>query len=222
MTSFIPILGIAIARIAAATLTCNLHAAWTHATIAMPVHKPFFQRFLPRKTASRLVLPTIRLHVGILAMQGATAGTLAMAQRVVYHRGINWLTANAFVLPAVVFLTIAFVHVIPSQIALIRAEASLLPEDQSAVVPFDRTFGGRISWEGFATRRAFVFQYLTIRGAYKTFDKTVYKRVVKMNVQLFVILTAITVIFAGIFAYELWAFAGNEIDNASRFVHLNF
>jgi hypothetical protein len=220
--SFIPILGFAIARLGAAALTCNLHAAWTHSTIAMPTKKAFFQRFLPRKTATHLLLPTTRLHVGLLAMQLATAGAANFAHRAVTHRGINLLTASTFLLPIFVFLMIAFAHVIPSQIALIRAEASLLPAEESAVVPLDRTFGGRIAWEGFSSRRAYVFHNLTIRGAFMTFDKATFKRVVKMTVQLYMILTAITVVFFAIGAAEFWALAGKQAKEAAQFVHFNF
>jgi len=218
MFSFMPILGFVIARLGAAAMTCNIHAAWIHAVIATPTDKPFFQRFLPRKTAYHLVLPAMRLQVGVMAMQAATFGTLALSRHIMESHGANWLTATSVLMPIVASLAIGLGHVIPSQIALTRAEASLLPEDRSVVVPFDRTFGGRINWDGFASRKAYFLHNFTLRGAYRSFDKPTYKRVFKMMAKCFAVLMAITFVFAQIGLAEFYAIAGKEAKEAFRYV----
>ena len=55
-----------------------------------------------------------------------------------------------------VSLALQMLLVIPTQTALARVQASLLPADEDPVVPFDRSFGGRVepevvSGKGFAT-----------------------------------------------------------------------
>jgi hypothetical protein len=214
--SIIPVVGLPLGRIAAAVITCNLHAAWTHATIAMPMEKPFFQRFLSRKTARHLILPNIRLQLGLLLMQVGTGGAAALTHRIILTHRLNWLTVNALLLPVAVFFLTALFHVLPSQIALIRIEASLLPEDRSAVVSFDRTFGGRISWESFTSRKMYVLHSLSIRGAFKTFDRATYKRVVKIFIKFFMIMTAISVVFFGLFVAEFYALAGKQAKEVAE------
>jgi hypothetical protein len=219
LLSPVPVLSFVLPRFIAAVLTCNLHAAWTHDTIAMPSEKPFFRRFLPRAVARSLVAPTIRLQLGTFVLQFATAGAAAFSQKIVEKHGLNFMTANAYLLPIVVFLAILFGHVLPSHIALIRTEASLLPEDRSAIVPFDRSFGGRVSWEVAegcerATRKARCIQGFTLRGAYRMFDRATYMRVVKMLVKMFMIMIAITAMFAAIYVVELRTLAGKEIRRA--------
>lgn len=208
--AWLPVMGMALARIGAAVVTCNLHATWTHATIAMPTEKPFMQRFLPRTVSRKLVLPTIRLQAGILFMQFATAVTVGFAQKTVAFHGFNWLTAQSFLLPVIAFFGISIFHVLPSHIALIRTEASLLPEDQSAIVPFDRTFGGRFNWEAMADRKTCIVRGLSVRGAYASFDKATFKTSLKIIAKLFAIMLSLTVVSSVIFAAEFYALAGNE------------
>jgi hypothetical protein len=213
----IPFLAIFLPRILAAVVTCNLHAAWTHDTIATPSEKPFFRRFLPRAEAKKLVGPTIRLKMGTVALHGGIAGCALLSRKVFDRYGLNPLTVNLYLLPIVVSLGILFGHIIPSQIALIRAEASLLPEDRSAIVPFDRSFGGRVSWEfgeGREGRRAHFRKVCTLRGAYSMFDRATYKRVVKMLVKMVMIMIAIAFVFAALFVVELRVLAGKEIRQA--------
>jgi len=181
----VPILGLLLPRVLAAIFTCNLHAAWTFDTIATASDKGFFKRFLPRAEAKKLILPNVRLQVGLFVMIGGTVASSALCRRIAESHGINFLTATAYLMPLAVFLITLFGHIIPSYIALIRAEASLLPEDRQAIIPLDRTFGGRVSWEhneenGVSARRAMFMKNFTLRGAYQMFDCATYKRVVAM------------------------------------------
>jgi len=208
---FLPILGVLIGRVGAGVITCNLHAAWTHAIIATKSEKPFFQQFLSRKAAKHLMLPTARNQIALMSM-GAVGISLASATtNVISERGAKFwavpiLSLLTLILPLVVF----FFVVIPSHIALIRSEASLLPEDRSAIVPFDATFGGRIAWKELDSRKAYFMQNLSLRGAYKTFDKKTYFRVVKMSVKLTAIVFAIGFIFGMILFAEFLAFSKKE------------
>jgi len=208
--AWIPVIGMALAQIGAAVVTCNLHATWTHATIAMPNSKPFMKRFLSRAVSRKLILPTIRLQVGILFMQFATAATTGFAQKIVRIHGVNALTVQSFILPVVAFFGVTLFHILPSHIALIRTEASLLPEDMSAIVPFDRTFGGRFNWEAMAERKTCIVRGLSVRGAYAAFDKSTYMASLKIFAKFFAIMLSVTVAFAFIIATEFTVLAGKE------------
>jgi hypothetical protein len=206
--SFIPVLGFVIGRLAAGMITCNLHAAWTHAIIATKSERPFFQSFLSRGAAKHLMLPTARNQFALMSMGGVAIGLANATQKVVMQRGATfWAVPILSLLTMILPLIIFFFVVIPSHIALIRSEASLLPEDRSAIVPFDATFGGRIAWKELDSRKAYFLQNISLKGAYKTFDKRTYMRVVKMSVKLTAIMFGLGFIFAAIFIAEFFAFA---------------
>jgi len=173
--------------------------------------KPFFQRFLSRNAAKHLMFPTARNQLALMAMHGVTAALAGSINKVAGEHGPkHWavpvLSILTLLLPAVVF----FLMVIPSHIALIRSEASLLPEDRSAIVPFDKTFGGRINWQELDTRKAYFKHNLSLKGAYSTFDKKTYLRVVKMSVKLFAISFCIGLAYGTLFVIEFFIFAKKQ------------
>jgi hypothetical protein len=197
---------------AAALVCCNAHATWTHATIAAPSEKTFFQRFLPRQVARQLVLPTLRLHatVGMMRFVVVTLGRVAVHKT--RHSGRPHVTAHLGLLPIVVGLVMAFGIVLPSYIALIRTEASLLPEDMSAIVPFDRTFGGRFlqTEDETTTRRCAFVKKVTVRGAFMTFNKDTYKRTAKMLVKFGIVTIALNTVAIGVLLAEVFMIAGGS------------
>jgi hypothetical protein len=209
--SFIPILGFVVGRLAAGMITCNLHAAWTHAIIATKSEKPFFKQYLSRSAAKHLMLPTARNQIALMSMGGVALSLANATSSLIANRGAKfWAVPILSILTAVLPLVVFFFMVIPSHIALIRSEASLLPEDRSAIVPFDATFGGRIAWKELDSTKAYFLQNISLKGAYKTFDKRTYMRVVKMSVKLTAIMFVIAFVFAFIFIAEFFAFAKKQ------------
>jgi len=187
-------LPIDVAHLLTAIVTCNLHAAWTHATIAEPSDKPFFQRFLPRKTACKLILPAIRLQLAFSASKVIAMVIPVTVNSFAGHHhdavGRHVAIGGGAILMVVSILGL----ILPAHIALIRAEASLLPEDTASIVPFDRTFGGRLTWD-FASRKERIIRGLTMRGAYMSFDRDTYKRTIFMYAKLFAIISATTFVY---------------------------
>jgi len=216
--SFAGPVGFWLATTTAAVLCCNVHAAWTHATIAAPTEKRFFQRFLPRSVAKSLMLPTLRLHIAIGMAHVATVGTAALAVNSVHDNRVpKWLSANMFFLPIAVALLTGFFTVLPAYIALVRTEASLLPEDMSAIVPFDRTFGGRMEVREGASKACAFFKAASMRGAYMMFGRETFRRVAKMQVKFLAVSLALTVSLAAVFAAEAFVIAGGE-KNIREFI----
>jgi len=204
-------LGFWLGSTTAAIVCCNAHATWTHATIAAPSEKRFFERFLPRPVARQLVFPTIRLH----ATLGMTHFVVATLARVTVHKmrtsSHPHAAASLGFLPIIAAIAMSLGMVLPSYIALIRTEASLLPEDMSAIVPFDRTFGGRFlqTEEPTAHRCAFM-KKMTVRGAFMTFNRDTYKRTLKMLVKFAVVGLTIDAVFIGVLAAEIYIIAGGS------------
>lgn len=214
--------GFWLANTLAAVLSCNFHAAWTHATIAAPSDKRFSQ--LVPQLGRQLILPTIRLQATIGAMHLSTVGALAWVVNQVHDERVpRWVAANLAFLPIAVAAITGFLLVLPSYIALVRIEASLLPEDASAIVPFDRTFGGRMTVSEDTPKRCAAFKAVTVRGAYMLFGRETYKRVAKMQVKFVAISMAVTFAFAAVVAAEVFVIAGGEknIREFAKYAHDN-
>jgi len=208
---FLPVIGIVLARILTGMLTCNIHAAWTHATIANKSTKPFFQQFLSRSAAKHLMLPTLRYQVSLWLNVAVLQGLLSLAQHFAMTQGPKyWAVPVLTCLAGIISLAWTFMVVLPTYIALTRCEASLLPEDREAVVPFDVTFGGRIAWKELDTRKAYYIQSLSLSGAYKTFDRATYIRVVKVYAKLAAILFAVSTVAFVVFFTEFMIFAKKQ------------
>jgi hypothetical protein len=199
--------------------TANLRAAWTHATIAAPSNKRFFQRILPRGAAKKLIGPNIRAQLSVGLTQVVTVVTLLMAKRTVQRYGLNWLTINLFLLPIVTSISMGLFVILPCHIALIRREASLLPEDEDCIVPFDRSFNGTVAWE-FATCREKLFHLYFIRGAWKTLDKKILKRAIVILAKFFAMFVALNAFFAVLVGVELFVILGkSNVDWFATQVH---
>ncbi|KAF2674679.1 hypothetical protein BT63DRAFT_17168 [Microthyrium microscopicum] len=202
--------GMWMASTAAAVVSCNIHAAWTHATIAAPSSKSFFQRFLARKVACQMIMPTLRLQTTIGLMHASVVGSGYLAVAAFNaSKAPHWVSANLAFLPVATGILTGLLLVIPSYIALIRTEASLMPEDMTAIVPFDRTFGGRMLVQSDTCGRRY-FQTCTVRGAWTLFSRDTYKRVLKMQVRFVAIIFALTVVFTGIFMTEAYVISGGK------------
>jgi hypothetical protein len=208
---FHSVLGRMIAVVVAATVTCNLHAAWTHATVAADceaTRRGFFTRFLKRQDAKHLILPNVRYLLAV-NVTSFFAQKSIFSLRHVSTQGADALAVGLVALGAVMAVVGVFFAVIPAYIALIRTELSLLPEDVPAVVSFDRSFGGRFDWSGFE-RRAYWFSNFTMRGAFATFDGATYKRVLKMLVKSVALHFALGLVAGLLLAVELFFLVGKE------------
>ena len=95
--------------------------------------------------------------------------------------------------------------------AYTRLQASLLPEDDEPIVPFDRTFGGKvvpaiIGGSGM----------IGMRDAWKTFDWNAIVRVVKVYVKTAFMQMALFMLFLVAVAVELRLILGPQLDRIIR------
>ena len=187
----------------------KLHMFWTRKVLTVPGTKTYWHDQTPRKTFSALFLPTV---ITTLAWE-ATIGlpiTLAYALGVVgtsadgMHAFIGSQDGQAhcdmivkMVLIGLIGIGAFFGVFIPSHVALIRVEASLIPVDAETIVPFDRTFGGRVisESEGGSGQLNYV-------QAWSSFTSAQRVRLLRLVGKIFAVEVALHMVF-GFFAASL-------------------
>lgn len=77
----------------------------------------------------------------------------------------------------IILVTIAsaVLLVIPAEVILVRVQASLLPADADTIVPFDRSFGGKVEPEVVTGRG-----YVDFQTAWVTFERASWVRLYKL------------------------------------------
>ena len=83
----------------------------------------------------------------------------------------------------------------------------MLPEEDEAIVPFDRTFAGKVTPEVLGGSGS-----VSMLDAWKTFDKEARLRVIKLYAKLFGIQIAVTVLFMMTLIGELKLIMGGDFD----------
>lgn len=156
--------------------------AWTHVVISDPSPLPWYRRVPTFATWRKIWAPT-----AIAALTKQFAFVVPMVLWVAF--GFNDVeNAKAqspvaagwkvFTILLVALLTYVFI-VIPSQVALTRCQASMLPEEDESIVPFDRSYGGKVvpAIVGGSGMLSYV-------DAWKSFDRPARIRLVKLYAKI--------------------------------------
>lgn len=85
-----------------------------------------------------------------------------------------------FVIVTLVTVACSVFVIIPAYVVLVRVQASLLPVQQSTIIPFDRSFGGNVEPEVVGGKG-----YATVTDAWVTFSKTSWRRLLTLYVKMF-------------------------------------
>lgn len=199
-----------IAFIAAEVALANFSLAWTHIVITESSTKYWFQRIpsfrLWKKVAVPtlimavveqliLVVPTYLSAVWLLNDPNAVLEDKHLGQKVVF-------------IALLAFATTILVG-IPAQVTLTRVQASLLSEEQETIVPFDRSFGGKV-----VTELAGGSGMISLLEAWKTFDVRSRVRLIKLYCKVFAMQSAVTIFYTVATLGFLFAKMGPEITNA--------
>jgi len=185
----------------------NIHAAWTHKVVSMPSDKKFLQR-LPAKSSWKVLalpaalaaaLPYISLYLscGVAMLMGLHR--LDQEDITKYTGTQIACVALRIVLVIVFSITCTLFLCLPAMVTLVRIEASILPEDEDTIVPFDRTFGGKVvsQMHGGSGKIGFL-------DAWRSFNWEARRRLIKLIVKnslivLGIMFVAVHVLFAEIF-----------------------
>lgn len=203
--------------VAITVLLCRLNATWTQVLISEPSSKRWYQRLPSRKSFKQLALPTFGYAV---VREATTIAPLSLAfifGLVPYidgtknakdlndkQQGVKSL--QSLIVVVVGLLMTAFV-LIPTHVAFRRVQASMLPEEEESIVPFDRTFGGKVIPEILGGSGK-----VSMRDAWKTFDWNARITLFKIYAKVFAMLTALVMGFMLVFALEMRLILGDALD----------
>ncbi|KAF4446437.1 ubiquitin carrier protein [Fusarium austroafricanum] len=160
------------------SLVCaQLNTAWVH--IVITPHSPlrFWSRLPPFKTTFMATWRPILIFWA--ASQIVNVGTFAGLHLLGGDKTPELLGLGSVfgILLVAVLLQVAVQ--IPAYVVLVRVQASLLPADADTIIPFDRSFNGRIEPVVVGG-----LGYATVRDAWLSFSKSAWRRIVMLSVKI--------------------------------------
>ena len=221
MNLFISFLGSApipatIASVGSAVLLCRIKMVWTHIVISEPSSETWAQRLPERKIFKKIAGPTAYYA---LALQLSVYAPVLMAKSFGLDQYVNDPSHFGDISPearlsvmteALMVFLIGFGAVvsvlIPAKTMLTRVHASMLPEKDEPIVPFDRTFDGRVISEELGGTGN-----IGMLEAWKTYDRSSRFNLLKLYAKVLAIQTAVTMLFVGIGVAELQLIMGDQL-----------
>jgi hypothetical protein len=202
-----------IAQLLALLLIAPLFTTWTHFVITPPTAgAPFFKRIPPvRKVYLATWFPTFlfwaAMHASVvlptllsrfIGLQEVLNPSVQPGEGPGSTKPMTGSDIAKVVCVLGVHLGLTVLLVTPAHVALTRVQASLLPADQDTLVPFDRSFGGRVepevvSGKGFATFGA----------ALKTVSSRSWLRIYLLDVKVFLVSMAAYIAMGAIVAVQV-------------------
>ncbi|KAK0266424.1 hypothetical protein B0A54_04917 [Friedmanniomyces endolithicus] len=196
----------------------RIHMVWTHSMIAYPSTKSFWRRIVPRKQCKAILLPSLVFAVA----QQATIGlplmvALAMGLPEIKHEhvmataqhencGKMVLLALRFLAVPATAIFVVLAVLLPASMTLTRIEATLLPEDEQTIVPFDReAIVGELDLSVRGSSKALFVQ------AWRSIDRSARLRVVKMYAKMVLAQFTIVVIGLHLAMAELYVIGGERL-----------
>jgi hypothetical protein len=112
---------------------------------------------------------------------------------------VRLIVAFVFMIACTLFLCL------PAIVTLVRIEASILPEDQDTIVPFDRSFGGKVvgQMHGGSGKIGFL-------DAWRSFNWEARRRLIKLFVKVFFILAALLFVVVHVLIGEMMLVFGTD------------
>ncbi|KAL5344095.1 ubiquitin-conjugating enzyme/RWD-like protein [Aspergillus crustosus] len=185
-----------IIQMVTAVLLANLQVAWVHIVISEPSSKRFYRR-IPSIRSLTKILPAAAFEN--LLINGAYFVVLLFIKLV---HGLGELDLvgsigngspeayrNAFTMLSIATL-VSWLASFPARVIFIRVAASMLPEEDESIIPFDRSFGGKVV-PGIVGGGV-----LSIKDAWTTFDRDGWKRYIKALVKATGIQFALAIFFS--------------------------
>ncbi|EKV06923.1 putative ubiquitin conjugating enzyme [Penicillium digitatum] len=153
LSSFIPVsstsyLSQCIIQSILSVLLATWQMAWVHIVISEPSPKRFYQRIPSCKT-------WIKIAPAAALQDVLTAAAFFIPMAIANFAGLLDVVSDQEVPPLVAlyrFMSVcvipailAFLISMPARVIFVRVAASMLPEEDETIVPFDRSFGGKVS-----------------------------------------------------------------------------
>ncbi|KAJ4392580.1 hypothetical protein N0V85_006945 [Neurospora sp. IMI 360204] len=188
----------------ATVLLTQLSTAWVHIVITPPSARPWYSRTLPFRYVFQATALPLLVHwaASVVAVEipRLLAVIIGLPLRLPENPDDNMgmLLLKGIPVAALAILLYLFA-VIPAQVILRRVQASLLPPTEDTIVPFDRSFKGKLDP---AVLGGGSETFLTMRDALTTFGREGWTRLVKMYLKVFGITVAFYIVVFATFALE--------------------
>jgi len=214
--SVIPFVPVRVAPVFAALLLANWSLTWTHIVISDPSPKTWFRRLAAAggaKSWKKVAGPTAILAIAeqlSIALPEVLARIYGL-DRISHQDAVNLSGSEkqAVALKTmsilILGLVLGFFLVIPTSVILTRVQASLLADDQESIVPFDRSFGGKVIPEIVGGSGV-----VGLRDAWNTFDRNARVRLIKTYVKVFAMQTALMLCFIGVIVAQIFIVIGKS------------
>ncbi|KAH9891414.1 putative ubiquitin conjugating enzyme [Xylariomycetidae sp. FL2044] len=197
----------------AAIAMCQLYTAWTHIVISSPNPKRFWSRLPPfRKAFQATALPAAIYYLASELASFIPKLMASVMRMNVWDRSqpnsIPQTDANDAWKAVIVLLLALVLHiflVIPAQVIMTRVQASLLPEEDDTIVPFDRSFQGKVE-PAIVGGKGFV----TIKDAWNTFSRASWIRLVKLYVKIFFCGIGVSLLWVAVVVPEIFFIYANS------------
>ncbi|KAL1994484.1 hypothetical protein VTN49DRAFT_1954 [Thermomyces lanuginosus] len=198
----------AVGRFAAQVALTNVRVGWVHVIISEPSSKSLWSRIPPWRKTIRRAGPAAAIRS--LASQLFLFITLTVANASNVIDGIfhsDKLNTGQVVRGSVGTLIVSMILYVlirlPAEVIFIRVAASMLPEDDEAIVPFDRTFGGKVTPEIVGGQGK-----IGIVEAWQSFDRGSRIRFLKLMAEMVLVQCIVTVMLGVVLAVEASMFFG--------------
>lgn len=206
---FHPLVFAPIAVLLANLATVQLETAWVHIVMSHPTETSNWKRFPTFKRAFDATWKPIVIFW--LASQSAALIPLFVADALHFksnfdaiddkgNHGVKVDGGDSWK-GAIVVLTgfaLAMGVVLPAKILLVRIQASLLPESDDPIVPFDRSFQGQVE-PAVVTGKG----YATIRIAWSTITTAAWRRIIMLQFKVLLVNVAAILLMAAIAVPQL-------------------
>ncbi|KAH8655988.1 hypothetical protein BGZ60DRAFT_385438 [Tricladium varicosporioides] len=212
LVSIIPGIPKPVGMIVASVALAQLLTAWTHIVISDPSPKTWFRRLPAKSTWKKIAIPTaitalaeqvalyVPIYVGLasgLNIDPEQAANLSShEQKIIALKGFG-----IFVLA----LVLGFLLVIPSNVTLTRVQASLLSDTEETIVPFDRSFKGKVIPEIVGGSGV-----VGMLDAWKTFDWSARIRLIKAYAKVFCMQFALGALFTAVIFFQIFIIVGKD------------
>ena len=184
----------------ASLLLVQLHTAWVHIVISVPNPKPFWHRLQPmRKVFSATWAP-------VLVSWAATAAAMEVPRLLSKLAGLTGREGKEptgkdavwGLLISLLWVVLNFFVAFPAHVVLVRVQASLLAPEEDTIVPFDRSFGGKVEPTLVGGKG-----YVSMRDAFVTFPTASWRRVYVLMAKIFAVVMASYVLVAFVIIPEV-------------------
>ncbi|KAI1470258.1 uncharacterized protein F4812DRAFT_456263 [Daldinia caldariorum] len=184
-SAFVPSL---IAAPVSALALVQLYTAWTHIVISAPSSKSFWKRLPPFGKAFRATALPVVMFFFAQELSAFVPKLLAYGMSmnlpnprnpgVIPEGDKNDIWKGVLVLLLALAMNVFLV--IPTQVILTRVQASLLPDEDDTIVPFDRSFQSKVE-PAIVGGKGFV----TVKDAWDSFPRASWVRLVKLYVKIY-------------------------------------